>query len=245
LRKATVKGFSGVFLKLINLTAVICIVSLIADIARPVRNSGNPNEQGKSNISNRASTKTAWHGLPAREKTAKMAVPPTLLNATVTNAENRGGSLLNESGIKAESEPHRPEKTTNRQPDNSEDDAEPPRFLPKGILRIAKARAGGEWQSIQMRVTAYCPCPKCCGEYSDGVTARGYKIRPGDTFVAADRRYSFGTEMLIPGYSNGRAVKVLDRGGAIKGNRLDVFFATHQEALEWGVKYLEVNVRNK
>ena len=96
-----------------------------------------------------------------------------------------------------------------------------------------------------MRVMAYCPCPKCCGEYSDGVTACGHKIRPGDTFVAADRRYSFGTEMLIPGYSNSRTVKVLDRGGAIKGNRLDVFFATHQEALEWGVKYLEVSVRWK
>jgi len=215
LEKATVKGFSGVFLKLINLTAVICILSLITDIARPVRNSGKPNEQGKSNISNRASTKTEG--------------PITLLNATVTNAENRGGSLLNESGIKAESEPHRSEKTTNRQPDNSEDDAE----------------QLGEWQSIQMRVTANCPCPKCCGEYSDGVTACGHKIRPGDTFVAADGRYSFGTEMLIPGYSNSRPVQVLDRGGAIKGNRLDVFFATHQEALEWGVKYLEVNVRHK
>ena len=194
MRKAKVKHFSVVFLKLINLTAVICILCLIADIAH-----------------------------------TKSDSPITLLNATVTNAENAGGSLLNESGIKAESEPHRSEKTTNRQPDNSEDDAE----------------QLGEWQGIQMRVTAYCPCSKCCGQYSDGVTACGHKIRPGDTFVAADGRYSFGTEMLIPGYSNGRAVKVLDRGGAIKGNRLDVFFATHQEALEWGVKYLEVSVRWK
>ncbi len=101
------------------------------------------------------------------------------------------------------------------------------------------------WQTVRMRVTAYCPCPKCCGQYSDGITACGHEIQPGDTFVAADRRYPFGTEMLIPGYSNGRAVKVLDRGGTIKGNRLDVFFAIHQEALEWGVKYLEVNVRRK
>ncbi len=215
MRKAKVKHFSGVFLNLITLTTVICIVCLIVDIARPVRKSGNPNEQGKSNISNVGNTKAEG--------------PITLLNATVTNAENTSGSLLNESGIKVESEPHRSEKTTNRQPDNSEDDAE----------------QLGEWESIEMRVTAYCPCPKCCGEYSDGVTACGYEIRPGDTFVAADRRYSFGTEMLIPGYNDGRAVKVLDRGGAIKGNRLDVFFATHQEALEWGVKYLEVSVRWK
>jgi len=88
-------------------------------------------------------------------------------------------------------------------------------------------------------------CPKCCGEYSDGVTACGHVIKPGDTFVAADRRYSFYTEMLIPGYSNSKPVKVLDRGGAIKGNRLDVFYATHQEALQWGVQYLDVKVRRK
>jgi len=221
----------GVFLKLINLTTVICILILIADIAR---------------------TKAAWHGLAAREKTAKMAVPATLLNATArtcaARTEKAGTSVtkpefpsqhpLNKSGIKAESKPHRPENTTNEQPDNSEGNAKPPRFL-------AKARAGGEWECIRMRVTAYCPCPKCCGEYSDGVTACGHKIRPGDTFVAADRRYLFGTEMLIPGYSNDQTVKVLDRGGAIKGNRLDVFFGSHEEALEWGVRYLEVRISRK
>ena len=95
---------------------------------------------------------------------------------------------------------------------------------------------------IKMRVTAYCPCEKCCGQYADGITASGHKIQYGDTFVAADRRYKLGTEMFIPGYNNSRKVKVLDRGGAIKGNRLDVFFNTHQEALEWGVRYLDVEV---
>jgi len=96
-----------------------------------------------------------------------------------------------------------------------------------------------------MRVTGYCPCSKCCGEFADGITANGHKIRPGDTFVAADKRYSFGTEMVIEGYSNSQTVKVLDRGGAIRGNKLDAFFHTHQQALEWGVKYIDVEVRVK
>jgi 3D (Asp-Asp-Asp) domain-containing protein len=95
---------------------------------------------------------------------------------------------------------------------------------------------------LKMRITAYCPCEKCCGSYADGITASGHKIENGDTFVAADRRYKLGTEMLIPGYNNSSKVKVLDRGGAIKGNRLDVFFNTHQQALEWGVRYLDVEV---
>lgn len=101
----------------------------------------------------------------------------------------------------------------------------------------------GEWETVRMRVTAYCPCPKCCGEYSDGITACGHKIRPGDVFVAADRRFAFQTEMVIEGYGNSQPVKVLDRGGAIKGNKLDVFFMTHQEALEWGVRHIDVKVR--
>jgi len=100
-----------------------------------------------------------------------------------------------------------------------------------------------QWQRVQMRVTAYCPCPQCCGEYSDGITANGHEINSGDTFVAADKRYAFGTEMIIADYNNSQVVKVLDRGGAITGNRLDVFFDTHQKALNWGVKYLDVKVR--
>ena len=183
-------------------------------------------------------------GLIANIDRTKADDPIILLSTTITEVETSSASVLDKSG-KAEPEAHRSKNTTNKQPDNSEDKAEPPRLLPKGILRIAKATAGGEWESVQMRVTAYCPCPKCCGKYSDGITACGHKIRPGDTFVAADRRYSFGTEMVIPGYGNSQPVQVLDRGGAIKGNRLDVFFATHQEALEWGVRYLDVKVRRK
>jgi len=230
LEKATVKRFSGVFLKLVNLTAVICILCLIADIAH------TKSDSPITLLSSTARTENAGTGVTD--------VKSTRLGEGLSRS-GTGGSVLNESEKKAEPEAIKPENTTKKQSDNSESNTEPPRFLPKGILRIAKARAGGEWQSIQMRVTANCPCPKCCGQYSDGVTASGHKIRPGDTFVAADGRYSFGTEMLIPGYSNSRPVQVLDRGGAIKGNRLDVFFATHQEALEWGVRHLDIRVRGK
>jgi len=92
------------------------------------------------------------------------------------------------------------------------------------------------------RVTAYCPCEKCCGRFADGVTASGHVIKPGDRFVAASPEYTFGTIMEIPEYAAGKPVLVQDRGGAIKGNRLDVYFDTHQEALEWGVKILEVKL---
>lgn len=100
-----------------------------------------------------------------------------------------------------------------------------------------------QWHTVEMNVSAYCPCKKCCGVYSNGQTANGHWIKKGEKFVAAPKTYSFMTEMKIPGYNGGEIVKVLDRGGAIKGNRLDVYFDTHQEALQFGRQYLAVQVK--
>jgi 3D (Asp-Asp-Asp) domain-containing protein len=51
--------------------------------------------------------------------------------------------------------------------------------------------------------------------------------------------------MIIAGYNGGEPVKVLDRGGAIHDDRLDVFFDSHKEALEWGVRNLDIKLRRK
>jgi 3D (Asp-Asp-Asp) domain-containing protein len=98
---------------------------------------------------------------------------------------------------------------------------------------------------VMMEVTAYCPCTKCCGPEAQGVTASGKSVSyNGGRFVAADRKFAFGTKLSIPGYGDGRAVEVIDRGGAIKGERLDVFFPTHAEALRWGRQKVAVTVED-
>lgn len=101
-------------------------------------------------------------------------------------------------------------------------------------------------QSQIFRVTAYCPCTRCCGPAARGVTASGKPVTAnGGRFVAADRSLPFGTMVRVPGYpaqAAGEWVPVLDRGGAIKGNRLDVFFQTHAQARAWGVRTLKVEV---
>ena len=85
-------------------------------------------------------------------------------------------------------------------------------------------------------VTAYCPNECCCEEYADGITASGEPAI--GKFCAADSIIPFGLKLDIPGYG---IVPVLDRGGKIKGRCLDVFFPTHQEALEWGRQTLEIH----
>ena len=86
------------------------------------------------------------------------------------------------------------------------------------------------------KVTAYCACMKCCGK-TNGITASGTQATAGRT-IATDSKFAFGTKLSI----NGTTYIVEDRGGAIKGNKIDMYFNTHAEALAWGVKYLPVQV---
>ena len=86
------------------------------------------------------------------------------------------------------------------------------------------------------KITAYCPCSKCCGKQT-GTTASGTRATAGRT-VAASSQYAFGTKLLI----NGKVYTVEDRGGAIKGNKIDIYMDSHAQALAWGVKYLPVQV---
>ncbi len=64
-----------------------------------------------------------------------------------------------------------------------------------------------------------------------------------DGTIAADTKFlPFGTRLYIPGYGYGM---VEDRGSAIKGPvRLDAYFDSHGEALEWGRQKVEVQVLN-
>ncbi len=88
------------------------------------------------------------------------------------------------------------------------------------------------------KITAYCPCAKCCGK-TNGRTASGTTATAGRT-VAASSKFAFGTKLNIGGH----VYTVEDRGGAISGNKIDIFVNSHAEALAWGVRYLNVSVVN-
>lgn len=83
-------------------------------------------------------------------------------------------------------------------------------------------------------ITGYCPCAICCG-VETGITASGKRATSNHT-IAADRRFTFGTQLAF----NNHVYTVEDRGGAIVGNHIDLYFDTHQEALNWGKRYFDV-----
>ena len=115
---------------------------------------------------------------------------------------------------------------------------------PAAAPAASMAGLDGGKKVVWMEVTAYCGCPKCCGPNARGLTASGRSISyNGGRFVAADKKlFKFGTQLQIPGYANGQTFEVIDRGGAIKGLHLDVFFPTHEEAKAWGRKWIAVTV---
>lgn len=86
------------------------------------------------------------------------------------------------------------------------------------------------------KITAYCSCAKCCGK-TTGRTASGTQATAGRT-VAAPANFAFGTKLNI----GGQIYTVEDRGGAIKGNKIDIYVNSHAAALQWGVRYLPVSV---
>ena len=88
------------------------------------------------------------------------------------------------------------------------------------------------------KITAYCSCSKCCGK-ATGRTASGTRATAGRT-VAASSKFAFGTKLNIGGH----IYTVEDRGGAIQGNKIDIYVNSHSAALQWGVKYLPVSVVN-
>ncbi|MEM6257036.1 MAG: 3D domain-containing protein [Planctomycetota bacterium] len=92
-----------------------------------------------------------------------------------------------------------------------------------------------------MKTTAYSPDERSCGKWADGITASGRSVwMNGGRLAAADRKIPYGTILTVPGYNNGQPVQVWDRGGKIKGNRLDLLYPTHEIALRWGVQDLPV-----
>ncbi len=97
--------------------------------------------------------------------------------------------------------------------------------------------------------TGYCDCGACCGWRRNclwqpvyaagpwrgrpkdvGLTSSGARARRG-TIAADVTRYPYGTVMYVPGYGYGR---VEDTGSAIRGDHIDLFFGSHQDAVDWG-----------
>jgi len=140
-----------------------------------------------------------------------------------------------------------------------------PTFVFIGVLLMhgcaTVPREGRKTETRKMLVTAYDAGQKstgwkykygCClmppvyaygpreGERKKvGITSDGSRARKG-TIAADISRYPYGTKMYVPGYGWG---EVHDKGSAIKGDHIDIFFPSEKDAKAWGRQYLDVIIQ--
>jgi 3D (Asp-Asp-Asp) domain-containing protein len=130
--------------------------------------------------------------------------------------------------------------------------AEPAEEVPDAVTVFASdpntrwfnARPARPARTIWMTVTGYSPDERSCGDSADGLTATMHSVTTNAMkMVAADTSVlPYGSMVSVPGYDTESIVPVLDCGGAIKGDKLDLLFPTHEEALKWGRQRVLVTV---
>ena len=90
---------------------------------------------------------------------------------------------------------------------------------------------------IEVLATAYTSSRKECDD-TPFITASGKRVFWG--VIAADHKFPFGTKIYIPYFK--KTFIVLDRGGAIKGNRIDIWMLDKKSAIEFGKRKLEIYI---
>ncbi len=118
-------------------------------------------------------------------------------------------------------------------------------FSETSLLTATEEPAAHEPEWLTFEATAYCPCVECCGRWAidrpNGIvyTASGEVAIEGQTIAADWTILPKGTMVEIERVG---IRTVQDRGGAIKGNRIDIYFESHQKALEYGRQTVKARI---
>ncbi len=100
------------------------------------------------------------------------------------------------------------------------------------IAPITAAQAGESLGTFT--ITGYCGCAKCSG--GSNRTATGTIPTQGRTIAADPSVLPYGTQVVIGGV----VYTVEDCGSGVNGNHIDIFFATHEQALAFGRRSMQV-----
>ncbi len=92
--------------------------------------------------------------------------------------------------------------------------------------------------TMRVRTTGYCNCRRCAGKWAGCMTASGTRPKEKRTIAVDKRLIPLGTKVKI-----GKIIyRAEDTGGAIKGKRIDIYYASHRKATAHGVRYQNIKV---
>ena len=110
------------------------------------------------------------------------------------------------------------------------------------VLNKWKEKQYKKWKNLpegQFRInaSAYTAAADECGK-NDGITASGLKVKENRT-IACPKEFPFGVKLKIEGMG---IYTCEDRGGAIKGNKIDIYMETKKEAFRFGRQHLKAEI---
>ena len=90
------------------------------------------------------------------------------------------------------------------------------------------------------KTTGYCPCYSCSEGWGRH-TATGALATASHTIAVDPKVIPYGSKVMI----NGTVYTAEDKGGGVKGHHIDIYFNTHGETRQHGVRNLEVFLVNE
>lgn len=87
-------------------------------------------------------------------------------------------------------------------------------------------------------LTAYCPCEECSEGYGRKCTMEGHYAKSDHTVAVDQSLINLGDTLLI----DGEEYIAEDTGGAVVGEKIDIFFDTHDEVDSFGVRHGNVKI---
>ncbi|WP_243355016.1 LysM peptidoglycan-binding and 3D domain-containing protein [Bacillus litorisediminis] len=106
------------------------------------------------------------------------------------------------------------------------------------VSTTQQTNAEPEGKEIIVEATAYTASCEGCS----GITATGINLKenPDAKVISVDPSViPLGSKVYVEGYGYATAA---DTGGAIQGNKIDVFIPDYEEAVQWGRKQVKVTI---
>lgn len=184
---------------------------------------------GQSNSIASNSTKQTKVAVTKVEKqtTADQSSISQVKPADTTKVENEAGTVASaktttvKTSSQSQPQPQPQPVNTNTQPVKRQENV---------------SRGGG--RTLYMVATGYTDAPEENYPYAGMPSYIGMPLQRG--VVAVDPNViPMGTKLYVEGYGDAIAA---DQGGAIKGNRIDLFFDSKSEAYNWGMRTVKVTV---
>lgn len=138
--------------------------------------------------------------------------------------------------VEAEIEETEPTKPAKPKKDKDKESNEKPKPAKPSTPEEPKKEGSDGVYLGKFTLTAYCNCKTCCGKWAGGPTASGKMPKEGRTIAVDPKVIPLGSKVII----NGKTYTTEDTGSAIKNKRIDVYFDSHQAALNFGVQTAKV-----